>query len=485
MSDRRVFRWATTSARMLIGTVVSIAAGVAVVTAVSVPWPTLLREPVSVAATPAPAASVAACDGGLLLIGRDPTDADALATAAPQSVTSGVTADAPPPTEQRLEVPEVGLGPLVFTAPPQDRQRVDVAAAGASTVTADDLVGFAASACRPPLLESWLIGGSGLTGAADLVLLANPGTVPATVELTVFGVAGPQVPPGASDIVVAPGTQRVVPLAGIALDEASPVIRVTAVGAPIHASLQTSITRTLTPGGVDQVGAVPQPAAVQRITGVSVTGREETPVTPEDTDTDTDAPADPEIAQSATLLRLLAPSAATTATVTVTAIGRAEPALEPQQVPLEAGKPLELALDGLAVGSYTVEVAADAPVLAAVWQTTGFDEGADFAWYTPAPEVSVPSLFAVPSGPPPTLTVVNPADEPVVVSVTSEDGAFRLELTVPAGGATTARLSPRTVYLVEPEAPVHASLSFTGDGALAGVPVWPADTAAPEITVYP
>ena len=41
MSDRRVFRWATTSTRMLIGTVVSIAAAMAVVTAVSVPWPTL------------------------------------------------------------------------------------------------------------------------------------------------------------------------------------------------------------------------------------------------------------------------------------------------------------------------------------------------------------------------------------------------------------------------------------------------------------
>ncbi|WP_127820267.1 DUF5719 family protein [Microbacterium sp. CPCC 204701] len=481
MSDRRVFRWATTSTRMLIGTVVSIAAAMAVVTAVSLTWPTLLREPVSVAATPAPAASVTACDGGLLSIGRDPTDADALVTAARQSVTSGVSADAPPAAEQVLEVTGVGSGPVVFTAPPRDRQRIDVAAAGASTVTADDLAGFAASACRPPLLESWLIGGSGLTGAADLVLLANPGSVPATVELTVYGVGGPQIPPGASDIVVPPKTQRVVPLAGIALDEASPVIRVSAVGAPIHASLQASITRTLTPGGVEQVGAVPHPAPVQTITGISVTGRSEPTTTPDESLT----PVEPEITQTATVVRLLAPSAATTATVTVTAIGRVEPALEPQQVPLEAGKPLELALDGLAVGSYTVEVVAEEPVLAAVWQTTGFGAGADFAWYTPAPEVSVPSLFAVPNGPPPTLTIVNPRGEPAVIAVTSEDAAFRLELTVPADGAMTARLSSRTVYLIDPASPVHASLSFTGDGALAGVPVWPADAAAPEIVVYP
>ena len=58
MSDRRVFRWATTSARLLAATVASVAAVVAVVTAISVPWPTIASEPVSVWATPAPAATV-------------------------------------------------------------------------------------------------------------------------------------------------------------------------------------------------------------------------------------------------------------------------------------------------------------------------------------------------------------------------------------------------------------------------------------------
>ena len=102
MSDRRVFRWATTSARLVIGTAVSVAAAVAVVTAVSVPWPTLTREPLSVTATPAPAASVIACDGALLAIGRDPTDADAITAAAPQSVVGGVD-EGDRPTEQQLE----------------------------------------------------------------------------------------------------------------------------------------------------------------------------------------------------------------------------------------------------------------------------------------------------------------------------------------------------------------------------------------------
>ena len=479
MSDRRVFRWATTSARLLIGTAVSIVAVVAVVSAVSVPWPTLVREPLSVPATPAPAASVIACDGALLSIGRDPTDAAAVTIAAPQSVVVGV-GEGPPPPEQRLETTGVGPGPLAFTAPPVDDRAIDVAAIGAATASADDLSGFAASACRPPLLDSWLVGGSGATGAADLVLLANPGTVPATVQLTVYGAAGAQSPPGGVDLVIPPGTQRVVPLAGIALGEETPVVRVSAVGAPIRASLQASITRTLTPGGVDQVGPVAQAATSEVITGITVVRR-----SAEDGAAGGDSGALDEAADDVTVLRMLAPSAAATARVTVSAVGTGEPVRDPQEVALEAGKPLELALNALRAGSYTVAIDADVPVVAAVRQATGVRAGDDFAWYTPAPEVSVESLFATPGGPTPSLSMVNPSSEPVAVAVTAIDGGSPIAFTVPANGSVAVRLSPRTVYRLDPEAPVHAGLSFAGDGALAGVPVWPADIATPEVVVYP
>jgi hypothetical protein len=260
----------------------------------------------------------------------------------------------------------------------------------------------------------------------------------------------------------------VVPLAGIALGEESPVVRVSAVGAPIHASLQASITRTLTPGGVDQVGPIAAPAAHQVIAGVAVTR----------------APAQ-DGSEGATKLRMLSPSVATTARVIVTAAGRTEPARAAQDVPLEPGQPLELELDGLAAGSYTVSVDAETPIVAAVWQTTGFGDGDDFAWYTPSPEVAASTLFVTPSGPVPTLTVVNPGAEPAEVKLAAQGGGFEVDLSVPAGGSTTVRLSPRTVYVIDPAAPVRAALSLTGDGALAGIPVWPADVAAHEIIVYP
>lgn len=472
MSDRHVFRWATTGARLLAGTLAAAGFVVAVVTAVSLPWPTLAREPVAVAATPAPSASVAVCTGGLLALGRELDDAARVVTAAPQTVTSGVPAGDAPPATQPLTSPALdALSPAsAVIAEPVDGARADVAASGSSTVAAEDLRGFAASACRPALMESWLVGGSATTGAADIVLLANPGSVPATVQLTVFGAAGPSIPTGGSDLVVPPGAQIVVPLAGLLLGEESPVVRVTATGAPVQAALQTSITRTLLPGGVDQVGAIAFPEPSQIIPGVVVTQN----------------PGAEGASDAATKVRILSPNADTTATITATPSGAAQQAPAPTTVPLAAGLPVEVELGGLPVGQYTIEVTAEIPVLAAAWQTTGFGEGADFAWYTSAPALEVPSMVAAPPGPTPVLVLANPTDEPVTTRVDAVDGSSTAEITVAPRASATVRLVARTVYLVDAgDGGIRAGLTQSGDGALAGFPVWPSDAAAQEITVYP
>lgn len=472
MSDRRAFRWATTSARLLAGTLVAIGFVIAIVTSVSIAWPTLTREPVQVAATPAPADTVLVCDGGLLAIGREAVDASRILTAAPQSVVSGVAQGDPAPTSAALSGPTIDgtSPPAAVVAAPADGARTDVAASGSATVSADDLRGFAASACRPALMESWLVGGSAATGAADVVLLANPGMVPATVQLTVYGAAGMQNPPGGTDLVVAPGAQIVVPLAGLVLGEESPVVRVTATGAPVQAALQTSITRTLVPGGVDQVGSIAASARTQTIPGVTVTLN----------------PGADGATGTATLVRILSADADTSVTITATAIGAAGVAPVSETVPLTAGIPTEVELPTLPAGQYTVQVSAEAPVVAAVWETTGFGEGSDFAWYAAAPAVSAPSLFATPAGPEPVLALANPTDTAIVVSVDAVDGAFAEQVTVPPGGSESLRLSTRTVYRLSAEGDgIRAGISQSGDGALAGFPLWPSDAAAGEITVYP
>ena len=467
MSDRRPFRWATTGARMLAGTLVATGFVVAVATGVAVPWPTLTHEPVQVTATPAPDATVLACSGSLLALGRDAATAQSVSVAAPQAVTSGVREGDPPLAETPLQPAAPDSFVSVLRAEPDGRTRTDAAATGSSTISSDDLDGYAASACRPPTIQDSMSGGATTTGSADILLLANPGDVPATVEITVYGTNGPVVPPG-GEVIVAPGSQRAIPIAGLALGESSPVIRVSATGAPVAASLQTSITRTLLPGGVDLVGAIEAPEPFLAIPGVSIV--------------DTDGTA----IEATTFIRLLSPSADTTVSVTLLPTGSSLEGVEPFSVALTAGLPLDLDLGGQPAGEYTVIVEAGAPLVGAVWQTTGFAEGADFAWYTPAPALAVPSLFATPTGPSPALAVLNPTDTDVDVAVDAVDGSSSTSVTIPAGRAARFSLRPQTVYTLDAgDAPVRAGVSFKGSGALAGFPVWSADTAAEPIVVYP
>lgn len=471
MSERRPLRWASASARVLVGAALSTAAVVVVAAAVTITWPVVAHEPVRVIAVPAPAPTVLSCVGGLLAAGADPADPRLLQVAAPQSVTSAVAEGSPPAQLERLTVVDLDIeGPLALRALPQADERTDAAATGSAAVRTDELTGLAASPCRPPLMESWLVAGSASTGAADLVLLANPGAVAATVQLTVFGAAGPQTPPGGADLVVPAGAQLIVPLAGIALGEASPMIRVTAQGAPVQAAVQSSITRVLLAGGVEQTGAVAASSAALTFPGIRVT----------------QVPGEDGASDAATLVRILSPSIDGEATVTVRRVGVQDAALAPVTVPLAAGIPTEVALGGLAVGDYTIDVVADSPVVAGAWQAAGFGEDADFAWYAPAPLLPAATLFAVPPGPSPVLTVVNRGDAPATVVVDQVDGSDVLQVDLEPGAGAGVPLRAGAVYLLDAGGvPVQASVSLAGAEGITAYPVWPGDADAPPMTVYP
>jgi hypothetical protein len=455
------------AARTALGIVVTAAAAAALAAAALVPWPTAAREPLAVTALPEPTASLVSCAGPVLAVGRDATDASQLTDAEGQDVaaaTASVELDA---AASRLAAPDVsgGAGPDALSAAPHDGVRTDLAAAGSSSVVDDDLRGFAASACAPPLMQSWLVGGSGLTGASDLVLLANPSGVASQVALTVYGAEGPYQPAAAAGIVVPPRTQRVLPLAALALGEESPVIRINATGAPIQASLQTSITRTLLPGGVDQVGTTAAPATTQVIPSVTVVVE----------------PGEDGASEPATTLRLLAPSSDTDATVELTPIAGGAAASE--SVSLTSGTPAEVELGGLEPGSYRVRVSAAEPVVTALWTTTGFASGVDFAWHTAPSVLSVPSLVAVATGPSPVLTISNEGDEDSVVKLTGGPGAG--DHAVPAGEVIRISVQDESVYQLETAGGrIRANVTFSGDGALAGYDVIPADAAAEPVVVY-
>lgn len=459
-----------TALRIAGGAAVLAVCGGALAVVVLAPWPGVQRDPVQVTARPEPDTTVVACAGPLVAAGQGDASAATFVDAAGSEVV--VAAAAPAVSDAAaIAAPDVigGAGAASFSAAPVDRIRAELAASGSSRVQSAELSGFAASACVPPQLESWLVGGSAATGAADVLVLANPGDVASSVDVTIYGGTGAQQPAAGVDIVVPAGSQRVVPIASLGLGEQLPVLRVTAGEAPVSAWLQTSIIRTLDPGGVDQVDAAAVPAQSQTIPAVSVVR----------------APGEAGATDITTILRMLAPSAPGAATVTVTRVGASAPA-RTDAVTLEAGVPLELELGGLDVGTYTVRVDADVPVTAAVWETSGFAAGDDFAWYPAASRLNVPSLVAVADGPGGTLTIAAGARDAVVEVAAGAGAAASETVTVAAGTAASIAVDAGETYrLVGDTDDFSAALTYQGDGALASVPVLPGDAAAEPIVVVP
>ena len=465
MSDRRLARWATTSARVVVGGAVAAAVVVGTVAGIAAPWPSLTAEPVRLEVTPAPSDTVLACDGPLFALGRTSESAGALTVAATPQVVSG-PADAGAQSESLSGVTADGSGDAAaFRAAPRDRVATPFAAATSVTVASPDLTGFSASACRPPLAESWLVAGATTTGANDLVVLGNPGEVPATVQLSVYGAQGVSTPPGGADLIVPPRGQRVIPLAGLLLGEESPVVRVVSTGAPVHASLQAGLTRVLLAGGSDQAAPLAQAATDLTIPGVQVLTTGE--------------------AEAGSVLRLLSPGTDASATVTLSRVDGAGTTEEPRTIDLPAGTPTSLSLSGREAGAYTVRIQATQPIVAGAWSTTGFGEGADFAWYTPAPDFAASGLVAVAPGGGATLVVAtDAASGAATVTLTPQGGGDPVTVAVPAGESVSTPVA-EGVYELATDEPVHATVSYAAAGALASYPLWPADAAAGALTILP
>ena len=455
---------ATGITRVALGALLSAAAVVGVVAADAVPWPSVGGTAPSVDVTPAAAETLLACDGPLLALGRTAEDASGLSVAADMQLFSGnELGETPEQTELAISDVEDATAPLVRQLP-DGRQPVSAAAATSTTVDATDLGGFAASECRTARMESWIVGGDASTGSTGILLIANPTDVNAVVSIDVYGVDGVTTPAGADAIAIPAGTQVPIPLAGLVGSESAPAVKVTASGAPVRVTLQSSLVRTLDPGGVDLQAPV-TPDDVQVIPGVGVTE--------EASSSD----------NSASILRLLSTSD-TTATVSVIAEGGSERAREPEQVTLTADQPLSLDLGSLPEGRYSVVVEAIEPVVAAVWQATGFGSGSDYAWYPSAPALDEQTVFAVPNGPGGEVGLVNDSDEDATV-VLARDGEEQ-SVVVPANGFVSVGLDGTGVYTLDPGgSAVHASVGYLSETAIAAIPV-DQDASAPQaITVYP
>lgn len=448
-----------------------------------VPWPEYRAEPASVLVQPAESRQQRVCPGPLLALGEDA----AAATTASSIGTADLVTTAEPSDAVLEEIPLQARddpraaqhgGPVAVAAEPGGVAAGMLAGAQSQTAATETLAGFAAAACAEAVAESWLVAGATNLGRSGLVLLANPTDVAATVDVRVIGESGPVEAPSALGIVVPAGSERVLSLAGLAPNLASPVVHVTATGGAIAATLEHSVVVGLAPAGVELTGATAAPATSQVIPGLVVAQAG-----------GVDAAEDHAEGDEHPAVRLFAPGEEPV-DVSIGVVADSGAGGSTIEATLQPGRTTDVPLGVLDAGTYTLRIEADAPVVAAARATVGGTEGqtdaaapSDLAWTVATAPLLDSAIVAIPDGPSPVLHLVNPGGSASDVTVTL-DGAERT-VSVPAAGASSVDVGDAASVMLIGTEGVHASVSFRGADELSAFGVQPPGPLDSPIRVYP
>jgi len=470
MADRR--RIATTSARIVVGVVGVVIAALTLAAAGQVTVPVLSAPVPQTAVSPVSSGQTRVCAGPLLALG---TDGSLSAFASPDFVTA--SADEPKLTgvasPDNASVESFGSPVVAHVDAGDDDGRPLLAATQSQMVNMSDLAGFTATACGDALAESWLVGGSSDVGRTGVISLTNPTESDATVDLEFFGENGPVDAPGAGGIIVRAGEQRLFSLAGFAPDVLTSVVKVTASGGQVYATLQQSSVRGVTPAGVETVSSSQGPATTQRIAGVIVPS--DAPPATDGEGYDDNVPA----------VRVFVPGdrdQQANIEVSFTDESGGEAPL-PITATIYGGVVGEIPLAGVAGGSYGITVSSDVPVVASA-RTVTATGGTDFAWFTASAPLDDDVAVAVAPGPRPSLHVFNPSDTAIEGELTP-DGGSATAVNVPARSAIEVPLTASGGYTLTGASGTFAQVVYRADGAFSAFAVQPAGAEAAPVTVYP
>ncbi|MET0933013.1 MAG: DUF5719 family protein [Mycetocola sp.] len=451
----------------VIGVAVFVGAGLAVG---QTDLPVLAADAPQVTVTPTASDQSRLCPGPLLRQGVDAT-AGSFANAAVTLSAASAPEQAALIAPDNTSGDQFGVPVAVSTASADGEDSPLLAAAQSQSVASDDLTGLAATACGEVSADSWLVGGSTDVGRTTLLSLSNPTRTDAVIDLSFFSETGEIDAPGARGIVVPAGENRVQSLASFAPGVRAPVIRVQSSGGQVFAALQHSVTRGITPGGVEQSAPTSPPSTTQVLPGVVVA--ESAPVPNGDVYDD-----------SISALRLFAPGTEATNIAISFASEQGAEAPLPLNYSIPTGVVNEITLTNLPAGSYTVSITSDLPLVAAARTTAVADESSDFAWFGSSAPLDENSRLAVAPGDGARLHLFNPTADALDVVLTDRSGT-ESRIAVPAGAAVAPAVVGGMAYSVSGAGGAHAQVSFEGADGFSAYAIQPANPLATPVTVYP
>lgn len=425
-------------------------------------------RPAGKTVTPVPADAERVCAGSALRLsddaGNDATKASTVGTATVATATTGSTVE-----RSSLDASTTGgSDPRLLTAP-AGKTTPQVAGSSWQNVSSGDLVGVAAASCDDPSQSTWLVGGSTETGRTSLITLSNPTDVNATVDLSIYDGTGTVSAPGTTGIVVAPNTQKVVPLSGFVSDQGSTVVHVESSGGQIVAHMQESIVRTLTPGGFDIVSGGAAPARTQIIPAVVLQGAQA-------------AQRGDDTADAAPIVRLFVPGTkAARVTLGITTMDGGGSTVN---ATAEPGVVTDVALDDFPDGRYSFTVTSTEPIVAGARTTTPTEDGrTDLGWFASAEPLGGSTITALAPGDNQRLTMVNPTREDAAVTITSGDTERKVD--VVAGGTYSLIVPVSKQLRLSGTKGLVAGVTYMGSDGIAGFPVRAATEVSTPVRVYP
>ncbi|MFD1720097.1 DUF5719 family protein [Amnibacterium endophyticum] len=472
--------------------------------------------------TPSSPGQSLVCPGPVVAVGAEGTAADEPTATGRPSRTAG-TAEGGKVDSTALTRGGLGGGgtaPRLLRAEPA-RTAGQLAGAQLEQVSGGDAAGLAASACTAPAADAWFAAGATTTGRTTVLLLANPTSSPARVDVRVWTEDG-AIDPTGGGIAVRPRSRAAVPLAGLAPSAGGLALHVVSSGARIGMAVEQRTVRGLESGGVDITGTTAAPALTQTIPGLRISGGAAVAQTRTEDDygdlqpvvrvllpgaraADVDIVLQPAAGGDPVRLgrRVAAgvvtdfpvpdlPDGTYTARLSskqpfvagarVSVVGDPAASATPDDGSAAAGgsgAPSDAAVGtdaGLVGGDGPVDTgSAAAPVTGSPTSTA---RGIDLAWLAAAQPIGATAAVAVVDAPSPVLTIAGDGTARTV----RVSGAATGTVKVPAKG-TAALPVARGVVVLQGGAGTTAAVSYGGTAAVAGYPVEPADQEARPVRI--
>jgi hypothetical protein len=134
--------------------------------------------------------------------------------------------------------------------------------------SSDDIRGLASTACTVPGNDFWFVGSGAVVGRRGRLYLSNPESVPAVVDIALYGPDGQITAPSGRGVTLAAGAQQVLKLDALAPDIERFGIHVQVRQGRVAAALRDQQIQGLTPMGADWVPATQEPGRRLILPGV-------------------------------------------------------------------------------------------------------------------------------------------------------------------------------------------------------------------------